>query len=236
MERLRLAIKKDGAIQFLSHLDFARAVRYVIIRAGLPICYSEGFNPHMKMSFASALGVGVSADVEYMDMELEEQVPVPDVMARMNEKSPHGFAVLDGKYIDRSATKLMAAANYATYTLLGPTTAGATDDAVQDSLAKFNEATEVMYEKVSVKGKKKVRLIDVKQHVIEPITGHLDGDNVVLSVGIYQTAEGAIKPTQVWEVLGKQFQLPIQTDMMLARRRGIYHREDGVNHSLFETV
>lgn len=55
MERLRLAVKKDGALQFLSHLDFARAVRYVIIRAKLPICYSEGFNPHMKLSFASAL-------------------------------------------------------------------------------------------------------------------------------------------------------------------------------------
>ncbi len=234
MERLRLAIKKDGAIQFLSHLDFARAVRYVIIRANLPICYSEGFNPHMKMSFASALGVGVSADVEYMDMELETKIPVPEVMERMNTKSPHGFAVLDGKYIDPKATKLMAAANYATYMLLGPTIDGATEEAVQTALQAFNTATEVMYEKVSVKGKKKVRLIDVKQHVIEPITGTLDGKNVVLEVGIFQTAEGAIKPTQVWEVLGKQFGLPIQTDMMLARRRGIYHRENGVNQSLFD--
>ena len=50
MERLRLAVKKDGALQFLSHLDFARAVRYVIVRAHLPINYSEGFNPHLKKS------------------------------------------------------------------------------------------------------------------------------------------------------------------------------------------
>lgn len=235
MERLRLAIKKDGAIQFLSHLDFARAVRYVIIRAGLPICYSEGFNPHMKMSFASALGVGVSADVEYMDMELAEKIPVPDVIARMNAKSPHGFAVLDGKYVDPKATKLMAAANYAVYTLLGPKTAGASDDAVQQALTAFNAAAEVLYEKVSVKGKHKVRLINVKQHVIEAVTGTLDGENVILQVGILQTAEGAIKPTQVWEVLGNQFGLPVQTDMMLARRRGIYHRENGVNQSLFES-
>ena len=234
MERLRLAIKKDGAIQFLSHLDFARAVRYVIIRAGLPICYSEGFNPHMKMSFASALGVGVSADVEYMDMELETKIPVDEVKDRMNAKSPHGFDVLDGKYIDPKATKLMAAANYATYTLLGPKTDDASDEMVQQALQSFNTADEIQYEKVSVKGKHKVRLINVKQHVIEPITGRLDGENVILEVGILQTSEGAIKPTQVWEVLGKQFHLPIQTDMMLARRRGIYHRVDGVNQSLFD--
>ena len=90
--RLRLAIKKDNALQFLSHLDFARAVRLIVIRADLPVLYSEGFNPHMKLSFASALGVGVAADEEFMDLELAKEIPVDDVMARMNEKSPLGFA------------------------------------------------------------------------------------------------------------------------------------------------
>ena len=135
MERLRLAVKKDGALQFLSPLDFARAVRYVIIRAKLPICYSEGFNPHMKLSFASALGVGVSADVEYLDMELAEKLPVPDVMERMNAMSPNGFAVLDGKYVDAKAPKLMAIANYAVYTLRGPLT----EDLSQDGLNQILE-------------------------------------------------------------------------------------------------
>lgn len=234
MERLRLAVKKDGALQFLSHLDFARAVRYVIIRANLPICYSEGFNPHMKLSFASALGVGVSADVEYLDMELSEKLAVSDVMARMNATSPHGFAVLDGKYVDAKAAKLMAAANYAVYDLMGPAQKEATAAAVETALQAFNAAPEVQYEKVSLKGKHKVRLINVKNHVIEPITGQLQDDKITLRVGIYQTSEGAIKPSQVWEVLGNQFQLPIDTEMMLARRIGIYHREEGHNYSLFE--
>ncbi len=234
MERLRLAVKKDGALQFLSHLDFARAVRYVIIRADLPICYSEGFNPHMKLSFASALGVGVSADVEYLDMELSEKLDVSDVIARMNAKSPHGFAVLDGKYVDAKAAKLMAAANYAVYDLMGPAKKAATAASVETALQAFNTATEVQYEKVSLKGKHKVRLINVKQHVIEPITGWLQDGKITLRVGICQTSEGAIKPSQVWEVLGNQFQLPIDTDMMLARRIGIYHRQEGRNYSLFE--
>lgn len=234
MKRLRLAIKKDGAIQFLSHLDFARAVRYVVIRAGLPVCYSEGFNPHMKMSFASALGVGVSADEEYMDIELEEELPAAEVIQCMNAKSPDGFAVLDGKYVDPKGMKLMAAANYAVYTLTGPASAGASEEQVQQAVAAFNKAETVQYEKVSVKGKRKTRLIDVKQHVIEPVAGKLEGTTVVLEVGIFQTDEGAIKPSQVWEVLGNQFSLPIRMDMMLARRRGIYHRADGKNQSLFD--
>lgn len=234
MERLRLAVKKDGALQFLSHLDFARAVRLVIIRAGLPICYSEGFNPHMKLSFASALGVGVSADIEYMDMELEEPIPVQEVIDRMNRTSPNGFAVLDGKYVDAKATKLMAAANYAVYDLMGPLQGTTTQEALSAQLNAFNEARDVTYEKTSIKGKQKTRLINVKDHVVEPITGIIQDDRIVLRVGIYQTAEGGIKPSQVWEVLGKQFSLPIDTDMMLARRRGIYHRHGNVNSSLFE--
>ena len=74
----------------------------------------------MKLSFASALGVGVSADIEYMDMELAEKIPVSDVMARMNETSPQGFTVLDGRYVDPKAPKLMAIANYAVYTCAVP--------------------------------------------------------------------------------------------------------------------
>lgn len=234
MERLRLAIKKDGALQFLSHLDFARAVRYIIIRAGLPIAYSEGFNPHMKLSFASALGVGVCADVEYMDMELKEKIPVAEVKRRMNEKAQQGFAVLDGRYVDQKAPKLMAMANYAVYTLRGPLTRPLDQAGLNEILAKFNTADEVLYKKVSHKGNHKVRLINVKEHVIEPIHGNVQGKDVYLTVGIYQTGEGAIKPSQVWEILGSEFGLPIHTDLMLARRTGIFMRtEDGKKCSLF---
>lgn len=235
MERLRLAIKKDGALQFLSHLDFARAVRYIIIRVNLPIAYSEGFNPHMKLSFASALGVGVCADIEYMDMELKEKIPVAEVKERMNAQAQQGFAVLDGRYVDQKAPKLMAMANYAVYTLRGPLTQDLSQDGLNVILKKFNDAPQVLYKKVSHKGNHKVRIIDVKQHVLEPIHGNVKDGDVYLTVGIYQTSEGAIKPVQVWEILGTDFGLPIHTDLMLARRTGIYRRkENGQKCSLFE--
>jgi radical SAM-linked protein len=233
MKRLRLAVKKDGALQFLSHLDFARAVRYVIVRAGVPICYSEGFNPHMKLNFASALGVGVSADVEYLDMELMEEVPVDDVIERMNQKSPHGFAVLKGAYIDEKAPKLMAMANYSTYELSGPVVGNLSNQELQSLLDRFNEADHILYERISPKNKKS-RTIDVKNHVIEPITGNVTDGRLRIQVGIFQNDEGAVKPQQVWEVLCTKFSLAAQKDMMLARRIGIFQRREGVCRSLFE--
>ncbi|MCH4178881.1 MAG: TIGR03936 family radical SAM-associated protein [Megasphaera sp.] len=235
MFRIRLAVKKEGSLCFLSHLDFARAVRYVIIRAKLPICYSEGFNPHMKLSFASALGVGVAADCEYMEMELAERVPVDYVIERMNAVSPHGFAVMKGSYVEAKAAKLMAMANYAVYILMGPAATASVDtDSVTAALDRFNQAQTITYEKQSPKGKHKIRYINVKDHVIEPVTGDVQDTNVYVTVGIYQTAEGAIKPSQVWEVLADQFGLPVHADMMLARRKAVYMRRNGINHSLFE--
>lgn len=233
MERIRLAIKKDRALRFLSHLDFARAVRYVIIRAQLPICYSEGFNPHMKVSFASALGVGVSADPEYMDMELAEKIPVDVIIDKMNRQAPDGFSVLDAKYIDAKAPKLMAMANYAVYDMEGPLSKPMTQENVTAIMDAFNGAPHVTFEKVSVKGKHRVRTIEVKNHVVEPVTGVVKGDRVIVTCGILRTDDGAIKPQQVWDVLITQFGLPAQVDLMLAHRKAISVRHDGHDFSLF---
>lgn len=231
MKRLRLAIKKEEALQFLSHLDFARVVRLVVVRAALPVCYSEGFNPHMKLSFASALGVGVSASVEYMDIELTDEIPVTNIISRMNAVSPNGFAVTAGKYIDEKAPKLMAIANYSVYLLTGPTNQALSQAELQTLLDRFNAADQVLFEKVSPK-RRKTHTVDIKQHVVEPITGKAGQQQVELTVGILQTEEGSVKPVEVWDVLGSQYGLPITTDWMLACRLGIYVRKDGLCHTL----
>ena len=57
--KLRMQITKDRDIRFISHLEYVRTIERAIRRAKLPAAYSEGFNPHLKFSLASALGVGV---------------------------------------------------------------------------------------------------------------------------------------------------------------------------------
>ena len=58
--KLRMQITKDKDIRFISHLEYVRTIGRAIRRAKLPAAYSEGFNPHLKFSLASALGVGVA--------------------------------------------------------------------------------------------------------------------------------------------------------------------------------
>ena len=69
--KARIKFCKYGSMKYIGHLDIMRYFQKAIRRSGLPIKYSEGFNPHQIMSFAAPLGVGITSDGEYMDIELK---------------------------------------------------------------------------------------------------------------------------------------------------------------------
>lgn len=64
---LRFKIRKDGNLQYISHLDFVRTMQKALVRAGLPLWYSQGFNPIPKLTFAAPLSIGTESDCELMD-------------------------------------------------------------------------------------------------------------------------------------------------------------------------
>ena len=86
MKRLFLAITKGEEIRFLGHLDYLRTMERVVVRSGIPIAFSEGFNPHMKISLDSALAVGVTADPLYMEIKLEKDMPIEEAYAARDAK------------------------------------------------------------------------------------------------------------------------------------------------------
>ena len=67
--KVRMRFTKTGSMKFIGHLDCMRFFQKAIRRAGLDVAYSQGFNPHQLMSFASPLGVGITSDGEYLDVE-----------------------------------------------------------------------------------------------------------------------------------------------------------------------
>ena len=79
MKRLFLSITKGEELRFLGHLDFLRTMERAVMRSEIPVAFSEGFNPHMKLSLDSALGVGVTADPLYLEIKLEEDMSTEEV-------------------------------------------------------------------------------------------------------------------------------------------------------------
>ena len=85
--RYLIKFSKGEGIKFISHLDLMRTIQRIIRRSEVPIEYSKGFNPHMALSLAQPLSVGVYSDGEYMDIVLTE-MQVDDILARLNEAAP----------------------------------------------------------------------------------------------------------------------------------------------------
>lgn len=78
---------KADAIKFVGHLDLQKAIQRNITRANIGVAYSQGFNPHMLMSSAQPLSVGVSSDAEYLMVELETEKSEGEILADLNRTS-----------------------------------------------------------------------------------------------------------------------------------------------------
>ena len=83
--KIRIKFAKTGVMKFVGHLDVMRYFQKAIRRAELPIAYSEGFSPHMLLSFASPLGVGISSTGEYFDMVLAEDMKTDEIVSGAEE-------------------------------------------------------------------------------------------------------------------------------------------------------
>ena len=222
MKKLRLALNKGEELRFLSHLDYAQAVERMIRRAEIKMVYSEGFNPHMKISFSSALALGVTAAAEYIDMDVLEEDSLESIMDRLNRVAPPGLEVLDGKEMPEKVKKMMAICNFAIYEVTGPVTDENADWAAL--LKPFNEAMEISYEKVTPK---KTRTIDVKEFVKELIVASVKGGMVTLTMGIGIYPQGTIKPSEVWNLGKDQYNWPITTSYEIHRKAIMVENEEG---------
>lgn len=106
MDKLRLKFKKTGRAVYISHLDLMRTMQRVFFRAKLPLRYSEGFNPHAKISIILPLQVGVASDCEYMDFWLTEDIDLASIPERLNEGMPEGIEALEVYPAQRKGAEL----------------------------------------------------------------------------------------------------------------------------------
>lgn len=116
--KVRVRFSKHGVMKFIGHLDMMRYFQKALRRAEIPVCLTEGFSPHMVMSFASPLGVGLTSDGEYMDIEVKERIPSREAVARLNRVMVDGMKVLSYRQIpEGKASNAMSLVAFADYTV-----------------------------------------------------------------------------------------------------------------------
>lgn len=145
--KLLLRLEKGEKVKYISHLDMQRLFQRALRRAKLPCAYSQGFNPHMLVSFACALPVGVCSKAEYAEVVLERFVPPTECMARLNEVLPDGVKILNAcepKDTDPTVGSVIALAEYS-FMLKD-------SGSVQDKLDSMLKKEEILIEKKTKKG------------------------------------------------------------------------------------
>jgi radical SAM-linked protein len=95
MQRLRIRFRRGPELKFISHLDIMRLWIRALRRAQIPLVYSEGFNPHPKISIAAPLSVGTTGENEFMDIVVERMVSPHWLINAVNQQLPPGVEVLE---------------------------------------------------------------------------------------------------------------------------------------------
>ena len=94
-KNIRIKFLKTGSLQYISHLDLHRLINRALVRAGIPIWYTQGFNPHAKMVFALPLPVGVESVCEYLDVKIDKEIPCDDVKELLNKQLTDELQVIE---------------------------------------------------------------------------------------------------------------------------------------------
>lgn len=99
MQRIKIRFTKGEDIKFISHRDLMRVFQRAIRRADLPMAYSQGFNPHMKISWGQALKLGKTSDNEEATLHIDGWLKPHEVMAKLNKELPQGLEILEANLV-----------------------------------------------------------------------------------------------------------------------------------------
>lgn len=112
-ETIRIKFCKVGTLQFISHLDLQRTFHRVLVRAGIPMWYTKGFNPHAKLVFGMPLSVGTESMCEMADLKIERKISLESIKNQLNDQLTDEMYVLEAYY----PTTKFADIAYADYTI-----------------------------------------------------------------------------------------------------------------------
>ncbi len=113
--KYRLKITKKGLLRYFSHLDWQNTFHKVLLRSGLNMVYSLGFNPTMKVSMGIALPLFAESEGELVDIEIYDNLSSQEIMDLINPNLPQGAKILEVKQIERNETAVDIAAQWAEY-------------------------------------------------------------------------------------------------------------------------
>ena len=202
--------EKSERLRHIGHLDIQRAVMRALRRSGLPVSYSKGFNPHILLTFASALSTGAAGCKEIMDVQLDRDVTPEEFVAAMNGAMPPDMQLSFAKVLDDRHIALMAQVQAADYTMTILDASAA--EKLVSVLPSFLAQESIITMRKTKSG--------MKETDIRPLLLELTGEGNVLHTVMTLTERLACKPNMLMEALSAY--AGIETPRVMVVRNGLF--------------
>lgn len=187
LRTIRIFFEKRSRAKYISHLDCTRCMQRAIKRAGLPVWYTEGFNPHLYLTFALPLALGYEGLRETMDIRLmDDDMPLDQVQDRLNAVLPQGFRVVQVSQAKGKPAEI-AWAQY--QVLLGCD--GTTPRELLELWRNFDVPGPILVQK---KGKKGMKEVDIRPF-FETLEAHITSQGLQLGLRFAAGNVTNINPT-----------------------------------------
>ncbi|MCL2706606.1 MAG: TIGR03936 family radical SAM-associated protein [Dehalococcoidia bacterium] len=204
MNRLRIRFKRGEEIKYISHLDLVRVWQRAFRRAGVELVYSEGFNPHPRLSLAAPLALGVTSSCELMDVYITQSLSGHALTYIVTPQLPAGLEIEQVAAIPIESPTLQSQLRFAEYAVqIQATDASLVKQSIDDLLAKDSVPWEHR------------RDVGVKSYDLRPLIEDVwlisyNAGLVTLGMKLRCDSGGAGRPEQVVRALGQDRPLAIQ--------------------------
>lgn len=195
MFRVLLTLKKDASVKYISHLDLVKAFECALRRAKVPVAYSEGFNPRPRMSFGTAVGVGVCSDDERFILDLAEPVEPGAIMDSLNGNLPPGLRILSAESVPEGMKSPISGLNASDFEI----TISCSDiSAVRQVIVRILGSAEYPVTRVKVAESK---VVDIRPFVMSLDVTEIDNGFAVIRASFRSTNSGGGRPQDIIQAL-----------------------------------
>ncbi len=230
--KIRIRFRKYSLMKYIGHLDILRYFQKSMRRAGIDISYSGGFSPHQIMSFAAPLGVGLTSDGEYLDIQVESTDSSKESIKKLNDVMVEGMEITSYRKLsdnEKNAMSVVACADYHVFTKSEEKLKLA--DLLEAKKSYYDESDEIL---VTKQTKKSEKVMDLKSLVYGFDIFESEGKiyyYVKLSTGSTDNVKPELFLTAFFKHMGLEFD---ETDYQI-HRLDVYCRIEDKFVSLSET-
>ncbi len=205
MKRIRFCFVRGDSLKYISHLDMMRMFQRSFRRSGLPLAYSEGFNPHLRFNLAVPLPVNVTAAEEYGEIFFTEPVAPAKFISALGMHLPDGLDLKGAFTVEDNAPSLPSLVRAALYLAILVSRPGveANHESYRTSLDRLMERKEIIAPRARKKNKKVY--VDVRPYIIEASINEPDESQPLeLKLLLQAGSRGGVSPFFIIEQLEKE--------------------------------